>query len=226
MEEYEIIFSERRTRLSLCMLPDGKLQVRAPLGMSRSAVQRFVAAQKPWIEERRKKLRERGMPQEYRFEAGEKFYFLGELFRLEITPSPAARARIEPGILRVSSTAPDEIRLQLERFYRARAREIMQKKCEPLAQKRGLPLTKITINSATTRWGSCSAGGALHFPWNLMMCPEEAIDYVAAHEVAHLEEMNHSDAFWRVVAELCPTWEESSRFLKEEGYLFRAWNKE
>jgi predicted metal-dependent hydrolase len=73
-----------------------------------------------------------------------------------------------------------------------------------LAARLGKSVTRVGVRDPKSRWGSCSSRGALSFSWRLIFAPEPVIDYVVAHEVAHLVEMNHSPRFWRVVASLVP----------------------
>lgn len=81
----------------------------------------------------------------------------------------------------------------------------------------GIPARKITIRDTTSRWGSCSSKGHLSFSWRLIMAPPLVLDYLAAHEVAHLREMNHSHRFWALTHQLCPQTEEAERWLKRHG---------
>ena len=81
----------------------------------------------------------------------------------------------------------------------------------------GVRYRKISIRDQQTRWGSCSAAGDLSYSWRLVMAPPLVLDYVAAHEVAHLREMNHSDHFWAICAELCPQTETAKAWLKAHG---------
>jgi predicted metal-dependent hydrolase len=81
----------------------------------------------------------------------------------------------------------------------------------------GLPARKITIRDTTSRWGSCSSRGHLNFSWRLIMAPPLVLNYLAAHEVAHLKEMNHSHRFWALTHKLCPQTEEAERWLKRHG---------
>ena len=73
------------------------------------------------------------------------------------------------------------------------------------------------MRDQTSRWGSCTAAGALSYSWRLILAPPHVLDYLAAHEVAHLVEMNHSPAFWRVVARICPEWERAKGWLSANG---------
>jgi len=81
----------------------------------------------------------------------------------------------------------------------------------------GIPARSITVRDTRSRWGSCSAQGSLNFSWRLVLAPPFVLDYLAAHEVAHLKEMNHSPQFWRVAHALCPRLEEAERWLKRNG---------
>ena len=81
----------------------------------------------------------------------------------------------------------------------------------------GVPARRLTVRDTTSRWGSCSAKGCLSFSWRLILAPPFVLDYLAAHEVAHLKEMNHSHRFWRIVHGLCERTEEAERWLKRHG---------
>ncbi len=81
----------------------------------------------------------------------------------------------------------------------------------------GKPHSKIRLNDPKTRWGSCSPSGVLSFSWRMVMAPPSVLHYLAAHEVAHLQHMDHSAAFWRTVAHLDPHWKTAEHWLKKEA---------
>lgn len=81
----------------------------------------------------------------------------------------------------------------------------------------GLTYNRISIGDMKSRWGSCSSAGTLRFSWRLVMAPHKVLDYVAAHEVAHLGEMNHSDRFWALVERCIPDHKTHRRWLRGEG---------
>ncbi len=85
------------------------------------------------------------------------------------------------------------------------------------ARKLGVKARSITLRDQTSRWGSCTAGGLLSFSWRLVLAPAHVLDYVAAHEVAHLVEMNHGPRFWKLVARSMPRLEEAKRWLRNHG---------
>jgi len=90
------------------------------------------------------------------------------------------------------------------------------------APKVGRKVRSLTLRDTRSRWGSCSADGALSFSWRIVMAPPFVLDYLAAHEVAHLREMNHGPEFWTLCAKLCPRVEEAKRWLKRNGTMLHA----
>ncbi|MGA8399465.1 MAG: M48 family metallopeptidase, partial [Stellaceae bacterium] len=87
---------------------------------------------------------------------------------------------------------------------KALARRDFAGRARALATQLGKSVTRVGVRDPKSRWGSCSSKGALSFSWRLVLAPEPVIEYVVAHEVAHLVEMNHSPRFWKVVANLVP----------------------
>ncbi|MCX7286653.1 MAG: SprT family zinc-dependent metalloprotease [Rhodobacterales bacterium] len=81
----------------------------------------------------------------------------------------------------------------------------------------GRQVTTLALRDTRSRWGSCSPDGRLMYSWRLIMAPPAVLDYVAAHEVAHLVELNHSPAYWAVVSRICPDWQAQRGWLHAEG---------
>ena len=89
----------------------------------------------------------------------------------------------------------------------------------------GACCTSISIKDTATRWGSCSSSGALSFSWRLILAPPYVLDYLAAHEVAHLKEMNHGPRFWRLTAQLTRDAEYAKEWLRENGPSLHRFGK-
>jgi len=85
------------------------------------------------------------------------------------------------------------------------------------AERLGVKVRRISIRDQVSRWGSCSTSGALSFSWRLVLAPRFVLDYLAAHEVAHLLEMNHSVRFWRLLGRICPDMERAKAWLDVRG---------
>ena len=86
-----------------------------------------------------------------------------------------------------------------------------------IAARLGLTVRRVTVRDQSSRWGSCSTTGMLSFSWRLILAPSQVLDYLAAHEVAHLVEMNHSAKFWRLVQRICPDHESAKAWLDIHG---------
>jgi predicted metal-dependent hydrolase len=102
-------------------------------------------------------------------------------------------------------------------FLKREARRDLQKVALEYADRLGVRVRRISIRDQSSRWGSCTSAGSLSFSWRLILAPPFVLDYLAAHEVAHLVEMNHSSRFWRVVARICPSVERAKKWLDTYG---------
>ena len=102
-------------------------------------------------------------------------------------------------------------------FLRKEARRDLEQASRALAQKLGVSVKTVSIRDPSSRWGSCSTTGVLSYSWRLILAPPFVLDYLAAHEVAHLVEMNHSQRFWRVVDRLCPNVRRAKAWLDMHG---------
>lgn len=118
--------------------------------------------------------------------------------------------------LAVAGEAP-HLKRRLTDWLKREARTDLAAAVERHAAALGLGYRSITLRDTTSRWGSCSPSGALSFSWRLILAPPFVLDYLAAHEVAHLKEMNHSARFWRLCERLCPVSEEAKAWLKTHG---------
>jgi predicted metal-dependent hydrolase len=102
-------------------------------------------------------------------------------------------------------------------FLKREARRDLEVACRRYAARIGVTLKRVCVRDQTSRWGSCSTTGVLSFSWRLILAPPYVLDYLAAHEVAHLVEMNHSPRFWRLVGRLCPAIERAKVWLDVHG---------
>jgi len=131
-----------------------------------------------------------------------------------IVPAPARRVVIGPGEVGVPD---DRTGTRLQSWLRTLARERLAAAADHYADGLGRSYSRITMRDTRSRWGSCSSGQALMFSWRLILAPPEVLRYVAAHEVAHLAEMNHSPAFWANVENLFGAYAGPRRWLRENG---------
>jgi predicted metal-dependent hydrolase len=105
----------------------------------------------------------------------------------------------------------------LERWYRRQAKREIAPRLDAATARAGTSYTGLTIRGQRTRWASRSSSGGMSFNWRLLLAPPEILDYVVEHEVAHIEVMDHSPRFWRLLASRSPRWREHSAWLKRYG---------
>jgi predicted metal-dependent hydrolase len=119
-------------------------------------------------------------------------------------------------LLCVAGRAP-HINRRVGDFLRREAKHDLQAASRRYAEALGLTFQRVTVRDQSSRWGSCSTTGMLSFSWRLILAPSRVLDYLAAHEVAHLVEMNHSPKFWRLVRRICPDHETAKAWLDAHG---------
>ena len=195
---HKIIRSSRRT-LALEITPDAALVVRAPYKASLRMIQDAVQEKLPWILKKQRLMRRRAeMNAQKEALAEEGLLYLGEAGDI-----PAASGGKEA----------------LVSWYKEQAAEVLAERVSHFTKGTRLAPGTIRISGAKKRWGSCGPRGSLNFSWRLVMAPLQVIDYVVAHELAHLEERNHSRKFWEKVSSLMPEYREAKRWLKDNQHL-------
>ncbi|MCE8533869.1 M48 family metallopeptidase [Ruegeria pomeroyi] len=208
--------SARARRISLRVSQlDGRVTLTLPVGVSESEAMDFAESKSEWI-------RGHLARQTPRRQTG-----YGDLIPIEGVPTPllpASGSRIlwQAKELRVPEAA---MGAGLHRFLRELARDRLAAACDFYAAELGRPYARISLRDTRSRWGSCTAEGALMFSWRLILTPPAVLRYVAAHEVAHLAEMNHSQRFWAEVTRIHGPYLEQRQWLRDNGaqlhsYLF------
>ena len=122
----------------------------------------------------------------------------------------------DDGVIWVAG-APAHAPRRIMDFLKSQARDVCAQKALSLATKLGAVPSRITVRDTQSRWGSCSSARSLSFSWRLILAPDFVLDYVVAHEVAHLVEMNHSPRFWAQVRSLVADIDAPQAWLKKYG---------
>jgi hypothetical protein len=202
--------SPRARRIALRIdAAERKVELILPFGVPTSQGLRFLAAKQGWIAARLAAL-----PQPVPFAEGVVVPVLGVPHRIRREADPAAPpVAIRDGEIRVRCD-PAHLERRVRDHLVAMARAEFAERARPLAARIGRKLARVGVRDTKSRWGSCSGRGNLSFSWRLVFAPEPVIEYVVAHEVAHLAEMNHGPRFWRLVESLSP-----------DGAAARAWLK-
>ena len=135
-----------------------------------------------------------------------------------------APAALPGGPPRLLAPAPDAglFEARLIRFFKSEARADLTAAVALYAAALGVRPARIQVKELRSRWGSCSAGGALAFSWRVILAPPFVLEYLALHETAHLREMNHSRRFWELVRGAMPDFERGRAWLKQHGCALHA----
>lgn len=128
----------------------------------------------------------------------------------------------EGGPRLVVSGEAEHLARRVTDFLKREARADLQVATARHASALGVSVAAIRIGDPASRWGSCSSSGTIAYSWRIVMAPPSVLDYLAAHEVAHLREMNHSPRFWRLVAKICPEMETAKAWLGRNGASLHA----
>lgn len=196
-------FSLRVSRL------DGRVTLSLPARAREAEAMAFARAQEGWI---REKLAD--MPQRAGVGIGSVLPVEGRL--LLLAPGAGRAVRVEGDSLLIPGD-PAQAGARAGAFLRALARDRLVAASDRYAAMIGRQVARVTLRDTRSRWGSCAQDGALMYSWRLIMAPASVLDYVAAHEVAHMQEMNHSAAYWAVVDRLYPGWQVQRKWLHAEG---------
>lgn len=186
-----------------------------PKGGTQAQAERFARAHVDWLLER---LEQR--PEFVAFEPGARIPLRGVEHR--IVPTGKLRGLVKTGedngepILLVPGDET-QIPRKLANWLKAEAKRDLTEATRIYAERIDKKVAGLTIRDTKSRWGSCAHNGKLSFSWRLILAPPEILDYVAAHEVAHLREMNHSDRFWSLCEDLAPHTPGARKWLKENG---------
>jgi predicted metal-dependent hydrolase len=221
---YRIRRSERARHARI--LVDGSgVEVVVPRRFPLREVEPFVEEKRAWIERTLRRMRQTELElPPARLEDGGEVWYLGERLALAVRVDPGRRrehvARRE-GELRVALPPGVAVRDALVRWYRRRARAEVAARLDAACARAGTTYTALQIRGQRTRWASCSSNGAMSFNWRLLLAPPEILDYVVEHEVAHLEVLDHSSRFWRVLASRCPDWRVHEAWLRRHGHALR-----
>jgi len=201
----------RAGRVSLRIDQDGSIILTLPPHLAAGHGLAFAKSKAAWLAERLA-----ARPTNIPFEDGMDLPLLGFSHRLRHTPEGRRGVWIADGEIQVSGR-PEHFSRRLTDWLKRRARDEITTRALTMAATIDKPLGAIRLKDTRSRWGSCNSSGDLAFSWRLLMAPADVLTYVVAHEVAHLREMNHSAAFWRLVAELVPDTQTPRAWLKRHG---------
>jgi predicted metal-dependent hydrolase len=230
---HRVAFELRRARrrsIGFVVGTEG-LSVSAPRWVGLPEIEAALREKAAWILRKLQEQRERGArlaQAKVDWREGGTIPFLGETVILVLDPRATGAvlhsdAQALPGVPRLTlhlglpqQAEPAQIRDLVQSWLQRQARRVFEERCQLYTQRLGVRMTRLSLSSAATRWGSASADGSIRLNWRLVHFGLPVIDYVVTHELAHLREMNHSPAFWDVVRSALPGFEAARGVLKHE----------
>jgi len=219
----------RRRSIGFIVGTDG-LSVNAPKWVGLHDIEAALHEKSRWILKKLQEQRERAQRMQsarVEWRDGTSIPFLGEtvIVVLDARATGAvlnAAADALPGVPRLTlhvglphTATPEQIRDTVQSWLQRQARRVFEERCAHFAQQLKVRVTKLSLSSAQTRWGSASADGSIRLNWRLIHFAMPSIDYVVAHELAHLRHMDHSPRFWDVVRSVLPDYEQARGSLKD-----------
>lgn len=207
--------SKRAKRVALRLDPvERVMNLVIPHKMPLHKAYNFVQTHEEWVRQNLARL-----SNTIEFTDGVQIPIFGETVDIQVDQSPLYKKTVierHDFLLNVSTpleSPSDKIKQYLKKLAHEGLSDIASEKASWIRKK----VTAVTVRDTKSRWGSCSQDACLSFSWRLIFAPYVAIDYVVAHEVAHLKHMNHSPAFWNVCESLCENYEEGKLWMKQHG---------
>ncbi len=211
----EIIRSNRKT-LSVRISPLGKLTVRAPLRCNEERIFAFLQAKEAWITKHLQKTAGAGAKIPTENLDGFSFLLLGKMHTVTLVDGKKVGYDSEKLQLFVPK---DNARERLVKWLKENAKRIFTAVTAQTATEMKTSYKSVSVTSAKTRWGSCSADNALRYTFRLIYAPKEVVRYVVVHELAHTRYKNHSALFWREVEKYEPSYKKWRKWLKDNAVL-------
>ena len=222
--EYRLRRSKRRTKTIALSVEGGEVLVAAPLKAGVREIDNFVRKNADWIAKQRPEEQQLALPE--RFDETATLAYLGRRLPVSYTPDNGKRqvaVRLEDGRFRVDlppglgePVKSELVRVAVQEWYRQQAAELL-----PVLVERWLPRfgfahqPPVKVGNQRRAWANCSSDGVLRFSWRVIMLEEPLVEYVVAHELAHLVHFNHSRDYWRLVTAVMPDQEGRRQRIRE-----------
>ena len=215
---FEVRRSDRRKTVELVVDRGGELVIHAPTGVVSVVMEDFVRAKKFWLytklaekEARNREVRVR------EYVSGEGFPYLGRSYRLLLVNEQNVPLKLAAGRFRLLRGEVARGRGHFIDWYTDHARVWLRRRVKGWASRMGVEPRRVEVRDLGFRWGSCGRAGGVNFHWGTILLPVTIVDYVIVHELAHLNEPNHTPEFWLVVERSMPDYPERKTWLAERG---------
>lgn len=215
---YTLQRSRRRRTISL-LIDERGLRVAAPLKAPQRAIDDLLRLHATWVIRKVHDWQQKRPPPRS-WVSGAQIMLYGVPLTLEAHPGISRPQPEQDRLLFNPLLEPAAIESGVCSWLKQQALACFTRRCHDYSAQLQLPAPAVRLSNARTRWGSCHARGRISMNWRLVQAPAAWIDYVAAHEVAHLRQMNHSPAFWHVVAALVPDYAERRAALRRDAHRY------
>lgn len=212
------IIRSKRKSIALIVGIDGSLIVRAPYKTTSKQIEAFVKEKEGWIRSKKEIATKLPRYKPKEFMPGEEFIYLGEIYTLVLVDEQSEPLVLSEHFLLLRSVVLNAKEV-FTQWYKNQAKQVITARVNIFAEKYDFEYKRINITSAKTRWGSCNSKGSLNFTWRLVMAPQDVIDYVIVHELAHLKINNHSMEYWRELEQIMPDYRDRKNWLNDNGQL-------
>lgn len=225
--DYGLRVSPRAKRLRLVVHPPGRLEVVVPRRTAQARIDVALREKAAWILATLERVASAARAAEpATIAAGDSVPYAGRTLTLAImlgAPAGRFRAQLDADTLTLTlaDASQPTLRAALETWCRRQARQAFAERLDHYNAGYGFTYGRVSIKEQKSRWGSCSRAGNLNFNWRLLLAPLSVLDYVVVHELCHLRELNHSPAFWALVARACPDYLTHRRWLRQHGRSLR-----
>jgi len=216
--DYRLLRSKRRTIGFL--IDDDGLRVTAPRWVTVAEIESAIKAKQPWIFRKINEQRVRRLQPPMVWRDGAKLPYLGSDITLRITDRGNTGAHFDEHTSELhihlpASSTEQQLKDRVQGWLQGEAKRLFAQRLEIYAVKLGVTYQRFSLSSASTQWGSCTADGRIRLNWRLVHFALPNIDYVVAHELSHLREMNHGPQFWATVQSVLPEFESARKALRE-----------
>ncbi len=202
------------------------LQVTAPKQASHSHIEQALLAKQRWILEKLAEQAQQPVAQPMCWQHGTEFPLLGQMVTLILAPDAPRQGQYDPLLQQVRlrqqpNADPAQVAPQVQRFLQKQAMSLFVQRMPLFARELGLQYAGFGLSSARGRWGSCNSQKKIRLNWRLVHFDLPQIDYVIVHELAHLQEMNHSPRFWAIVAQIYPDYQAVRLAIRQHATRWR-----
>ena len=221
--QYRLLPGAERRTTDIVIERDGVITVRSPRHMAPEQVDATVLSKRMWIYRNLadwKDLNASGVVREW--VNGETFLYLGSSYQLQLVDEQDEPLKLKDGRFQLRRALVERVgavagREAFETFYATKGLERLQRRVAHFAPRVGVVPGSVQVKDIGFRWAACQPSGDLHFHWRCLMAPLTVIDYIVVHELCHLHQRDHSDAFWNEVDKVLPHYRDRKEWLRARG---------